>query len=217
MHAISRKARVDPSATRQGRDDASTMTGMIRGRWRRAASRRAPIAALCGAASVALLALVSACTGPGASAPDDTPSPSRSVMQLGEIPDASSALRVPPSQRGDCPVDPAQPGVITFVVTSDDDSTPVEVTYPVFRTDNTEQVRRMTQPGPVITVLQADCTDGVVDGPWAFVATADSGSLACALFYGGKLVASDSASGEGDATGGTESGVRADCTGHPGM
>ncbi|WP_308796285.1 hypothetical protein [Agromyces silvae] len=102
---------------------------------------------------------------------------------------------------------------MTLVVTSDDDTTPIEITFPVFRGDGTQQVRRMTQPGPVVTVVQADCTDGVTDGPWGFVAEAASGSLACALFFGGKLVASDSASAEG----GSESGVRADCTGHPGM
>lgn len=129
----------------------------------------------------------------------------------GDIPDASEAVRFPPAQRGDCPVDPAQPGVITLVVTSDDDATPVEVTYSVFRTDGTEQVRRMTQPGPVITVVQADCTDGVTSGPWQFVAEAASGSLACSLFFGGKLVASDSGFAEG-----ADDDVRADCTGHPG-
>lgn len=118
---------------------------------------------------------------------------------------------MPEAQVGDCPVDPAEPGVITFVVTSDDDTTPVEVTYPVFRVDGSELARRMTQPGPVITVVLADCA-GAGGGPWRFLATAEQGSLACALFYGGKLVASDSAMA--DVAG---EGVRADCTGHPGM
>lgn len=154
----------------------------------------------------AVIATLSGCV------PSSAPGPaaSQTPWDPGDVPNPSAALRMPPAQRGDCPVDPSAPGVIAFFVTSDDDVTPVEVTYPVFRTDGTRLVRRMTQPGPVITVLQADCTGGVVEGPWGFVATAESGSLACALFFGGKLVASDSAAGEGGA-------VRADCTGHPGM
>lgn len=192
------------------------MTGMTRGR-RPAGTSAAVLASLAG---VAVLASLSACTTPSTPAPAASSTPASTTWDPGDIPDPSAALQVPPAQRGDCPVDPAAAGVIAFVVTSDDDVTPIELTYPVFRTDGTELVRRMTQPGPVITVLQSDCTDGIVDGPWGFVATADAGSLACALFYGGKLVASDSAFNEGGASDGTDASdgrVRADCTGHPGM
>lgn len=175
------------------------------------------------AAAIVVIAALAACTGP------DVPRPSRSAVTQatpsteasssaeawdpGDVPDPSGVVRFPPAQRGDCPVDPAEPGLVAFVVTSDDDTTPIELTYPVFRSDGTQQVRRMTQPGPAVTVLQADCTDGVSDGPWKFVAEAATGSLACALFFGGTLVASDSGSAEGTAG----DGVRADCTGHPGM
>jgi hypothetical protein len=174
-----------------------------------------------GGAFVALVLATTAagCTGPGetgTSPAPDAPSTSGAAdapWDPGDIPDASTAVVFPPAQRGDCPVDPAEPGTITLVVTSDDDATPVEVTYPAFREDGTQLVRRMTQPGPVITVVQSDCTGGAGGGPWSFVATAERGSLACALFFGGRLVASDSAFAEG----GADEHVSADCTGHPGM
>ncbi|MDR5700103.1 hypothetical protein [Agromyces aerolatus] len=169
-----------------------------------------------GALALTTLLALTACTAPSA-APRPGPTPAAESFHPGDVPDPSGAVRFPPAQRGDCPVDPAAPGLVTLVVTSDDDATPIEVTYPVFRADGTQQVRRMTQPGPVITVLQADCTDGVVDGPWRFVAEAETGALACALFFGGRLVASDSASAEGVAAEGAGAGVRTDCTGHPGM
>lgn len=180
-----------------------------------------------GAVLLGATAMLSGCTAAGETHPSGETSPSPTASSgasegvprsdapwdPGDLPDPSAAIHVTPAQRGDCPVNPADPGTITFVVTSDDDSTPVEVTYPVFRTDGTEQVRRMTQPGPVTVVLQADCTDGVPSGAWSFVATSRSGSLACALFSGGRLVASDSVFDESPGA----DGVRADCTGHPGM
>lgn len=171
------------------------------------------------AGAIVLIAVLSACTGPSAAPTAGEPTagepeapPTADAWDPGDVPDPSGVVRLPPAQRGDCPVDPAESRLVTFVVTSDDDTTPIEITFPVFRTDGTQQVRRMTQPGPVVTVLQADCTEGVTDGPWRFVAEAASGWLACALFFGGKLVASDSASADGAA----EDDVRADCTGHPG-
>jgi hypothetical protein len=186
------------------------MTGMRRSR------RQFRAAAVSAGSAVLVLAGCTLGGSPGgpaeASAPPDASArPTSTPWDPGDVPDPSGTLTMPPAQRGDCPVDPAEPGVITFVVTSDDDTTPVEVTFPVFRVDGSELARRMTQPGPVITVVLADCA-GAGGGPWRFFATAEHGSLACALFFGGKLVASDSAIAEG-----STDGVRADCTGHPGM
>jgi len=128
----------------------------------------------------------------------------------GPVPDPSVAVRVPPAQRGDCVVDPADPDLITLVVTSDDDTHPVEVTYPVFRTDGTRQVRRMTQPGPVIVVVQSPCTTDSSAGTWTFTASAETRALSCALFRGGELIARDSA-----AAAGSEERVRATCPARP--
>jgi len=140
-----------------------------------------------------------------------TASPSRPGLMPGPVPDPSVAVRVPPAQRGDCVVDPADPGLVTFVVISDDDTHAVEVTYPVFRTDGTRQVRRMTQPGPVIVVVQSPCTDEASAGAWPFAASGETRALSCALFVGGVLIARDSASAEGSA----EARVRATCPAGP--
>ncbi|MRG58411.1 hypothetical protein GE115_00760 [Agromyces sp. CFH 90414] len=182
------------------------------------ARRSGGVLSQCAVAIVAAIAMAG-CSVPegGPDAPSTTApaaSPPSSTPWEPQIPDPTVAVNVVPAQMGDCPVDPAAHGLVAFVVTSDDDTTPVAVTYPVFRADGSRHVRRMTQPGPVIAVLQTDCTDGVVSSPWEFRATADSGgSLSCTLTYGGKRVVSDSDFVEGD----LDPGLEVDCTGHPGM
>ncbi|WP_350349925.1 hypothetical protein ABIQ69_08520 [Agromyces sp. G08B096] len=170
------------------------------------------------AAFVVLAATGCTTTAPGPAettpGPATSPTSASSTPQAwdpGDIPDPSSALEVLPAQRGDCPVDPGAADVIAFVVTSEDDTAPVELTYPVFRSDGTQLVRRMRQPGPVLVVLQSDCTGGAASDLWHFLAASEgTGTLACSLFIAGRHVASATGVAEGGA------GARADCSGAPG-
>ena len=96
----------------------------------------------------------------------------------------------------------------------DDDTTPIELTYSVFRPGADPEIRTATAVGPVVTILQTNCGNQAASAPWTFTATsATGGSLACAVFYGGKLVKSTSDYAEGDVARGTA----VDCTSHPGM
>lgn len=128
------------------------------------------------------VAVLAGCTTAG-----EAVSPRPSAWQPGDVPDVSSLVHTPAAQRGDCPAEADSGALVTLVVTSGDLTAPVEVTYPVFRTDGTSLVRRMTQPGPVITVVLGDCGGGTKT-PMRFVATTGSGALACALFVGGELI-----------------------------
>ncbi|QEO12998.1 hypothetical protein FLP10_00135 [Agromyces intestinalis] len=152
--------------------------------------------------------LLSACSTGGVlpeASDRPTATPTAEPWDPGAVPDPGGAIEVLPAQRGDCPVDPAATDLITFVVASGDDTRPVRVTYPVSRADGTLFVRRMTQPGPVLTAVLAECSDA---GPArrSYRATAEFGPLSCARFVGGRLVASDEDAGDAD-------GARVDCTG----
>lgn len=155
------------------------------------------------------------CTGP--TGPSVTPSPAGTSSTHtsgwpGELPDPESAIAVMPGQRGDCPIDPASDDLIAFVVTTGDDTSAVRVTYPVYRTDGQRMVRRMTSPGPVITVVVADCTGEAPTTNWGFHAATDGPvSLTCAASYRGELIDSDSAAGGTAVDGGTS----VDCSGAP--
>lgn len=130
------------------------------------------------------------------------------------MPDASALVHAAPAQRGDCPLDPADDALITLVVSSRDAVTPVDVTYPVFRTDGTRLVRRMTQPGPVITVLLGACGAGAgAGGAMQFVATTGTGTIACALFVGGDLIAADDGDRRAECAAGRADGVPPDGAG----
>ena len=103
---------------------------------------------------------------------------------------------------------------LVFVVTADDDSTPIEITYSAFRPGEDPEVRTTTAVGPAVSLLQSNCGNQAASAPWTFTAaSATGGSLACAVFYGGKLVKSTSDYAEGDVARGTA----VDCTSHPGM
>jgi hypothetical protein len=182
-------------------------------------------APLVGAAAVAAAMLLAGCansvppaasplapaTNPVASA---TPSPTPE-SDASESPVAGSdAPSVVPAEPGDCELEPDSPGAVLFVVTADDAVTPIELTYSAFRPDGTPEIRTATATGPVVTVLQTNCGDPVASAPWTFTAAAQTGDgLACASFYGGKHLVSDSDFAEGDAA----AGVSVDCSGHPGM
>ncbi|WP_127793417.1 hypothetical protein [Agromyces sp. LHK192] len=170
-------------------------------------------------ASAVLILLAGCVAEPTPQAPPPTtelpaePGASPTPWDPGDVPDASDAVELLPAQRGDCAVDPSLGGTVALVVVSDDDETPVEVTYDVFRTDGTIAVRRMTQPGPILMAVQQDCTDGVVSSPWQFRATRPGGgALSCWMTYGGRQVTADSAFAEG-----ADEELAVDCTGHPGM
>ena len=108
----------------------------------------------------------------------------------------------------------AAPGVVTFVVTADDNSTPIELTYSVFRPGADPEIRTVTSVGPSVIALQTNCGNPAASAPWTFSATsATGGSLSCAVFYGGKLIKSAGDYAEGDVARGTS----VDCSSHPGM
>ena len=141
---------------------------------------------------------------------EETPTPEPSEPASVAIP----GLTVVPHEAGDCVLDPTEFGVVSFVVTADDSTTPIELTYTVFRPGADSTMRTASVVGPVVTVLQTDCSDGVVSAPWTFIASSPTGnSLSCSMFFGGKHVSSGMDYAEGDVTRGTN----VDCSGHPGM
>ncbi len=102
---------------------------------------------------------------------------------------------------------------MTYIVTVDDDSTPIEITYPSFTPSESGLPRTITAVGPVVTIFGVDCGPGIATEPWPFTATGDVESrLSCAAFFGGRLINVKSAYSEG-----AESGLSVDCTSHPGM
>lgn len=103
---------------------------------------------------------------------------------------------------------------MSFIVSADDGTTPVELTYSAFRPNSEPEIRTTTAVGPSIVVLQTNCGNTTASSPWTFTATsATGGSLGCAAFYGGKLLTSDSDYAEGD----TDRGTSVVCSAHPGM
>lgn len=145
-------------------------------------------------------------TTPPAEPPTPTPTPPPSAGPSSELP--TVVLPEP----GDCELE-GRP-VVTYLVTADDDSVPIEITYPAFTPDAAApQARTITAVGPVVTVLQRHCTSGPESEPWPFTATRASGDhLGCAVFFGGMLIRTGS-----DYTEGADRELHVDCTSHPGM
>ena len=117
---------------------------------------------LTGAAAILLtLTTLTACSVAGtvddrpSSTPDTSPLPSATTAPPTEPAELDGALPVaPPAEPGDCPLDRSALGVVTFIVTADDDSTPIELTYSVFRPDSDPEIRSATSVGPAVTILQ---------------------------------------------------------------
>jgi hypothetical protein len=176
---------------------------------------------LSGAAAILMtLTALTACSVAGTGdaspsiAPETTPPPSASAPPSEPAVPTGALPKPLPAEPGDCPLDPSALGVVTFIVTADDDSTPIDLTYSVFRPDADPEIRTTTSVGPAVALLQTNCGNQAASEPWTFMATsATGGSLACAVFYGGKLVKSTSDYAEGDVARGTA----VDCTSHPGM
>jgi hypothetical protein len=123
---------------------------------------------------------------------------------------AGAAPNLVPTRPGDCAVDRGAHGVVTFVVTADDDTTPIDVTYSAFRPGVLPEVRTATVVGPSVVMLQTDCGEY---GAWTFTAaSATTGSLSCGLFFGGMHLAHERYYAEGATDGGT-----VDCSVTPGM
>ena len=178
-------------------------------------SRMSLAAAALLVSAAALTACSATDSAPGASpvAPETTPPVDTMTTTPTESagPPAYELPNTVAAQPGDCPLDPAAPGVVTFVVTADDDITPIELTYTAFRPGSDPEVRTATTTGPSVMLLQTSCGEY---GPWTFSATsATGGSLSCALFYGGMQLKSASDYAEGDVAGGTA----VDCSATPGM
>jgi hypothetical protein len=134
---------------------------------------------------------------------DPAPSPSAPVALPG--------ANVIAAQPGDCGFDPSGERAVAFIVTGDDATTPIIVTFSAFRVDGDPELRTVTSVGPTVLVLQSSCGNPVP--PWTFTATsATENSLGCASFYGGKLLRSDNDYAEGDIVRGTS----VDCSGYPG-
>ncbi|WP_394551877.1 hypothetical protein ACDF64_13490 [Agromyces sp. MMS24-JH15] len=151
-------------------------------------------------AAVLLAVILGGCTGTQSSGGGATPSADATASARpggdwpGDLPDPASAIAVMPGQRGDCPIDPADPGLVEFVVSSGDADTPVRVTYPVFREDGQRMVRRMTSPGPLITVVLALCGDADASALTGFRAATDADlPLSCVLVRGGQVLGASAA------------------------
>lgn len=180
-------------------------------------NERPGIFALSAVIFMALTALAGCATGDAtavaresarSSAPAVTlPSPSPSIAPPDSLPN------IPVTLPTDCKLDTAAAGVVTFIVTADDNSTPIDLAYTVFQQDREPEIRTATSKGPSVVVLQSNCGSTTSASPWTFKATSlTGGSLGCATFYGGKLLASTSTFSEGEA--GSETSV--DCSAHPG-
>ena len=172
-------------------------------------------------AAVALLSsLLTGCTADSspstgqdpasAPAPATTPPPETSTPTATPEPISDVPHVVLPAE-GDCTLDGR---VVTFVVTADDDTVPIEITYPGFTPASAApEARTMTAVGPVVTVLQRPCNSGPESEPWPFTASRASGDhLACAVFFGGMPIRQD-----GDYAEGADRELSVDCTSHPGM
>ncbi|MFF2388127.1 hypothetical protein [Agromyces sp. NPDC058104] len=138
--------------------------------------------------------------------PTPTPTPDAGTGSL-----AAPGLTVVPTVDGDCRADPSEFGVVTLVVTTDDDTTPIEIEYTAFRPGADPVVRTTEAVGPVVVLMQSDCGTQTASAPWTFTASA-SDSLSCTMTFGSKRVASDDYYAEGSTDEAT-----VDCSGHPGM
>lgn len=178
---------------------------------------RPRLLAAAGAVLFTLAALAGCTTTGGGGTPSESPvtsSDPTTAPSESPAPPTNASPNVVPAQPGDCPVDPSAPGVVTFVVTADDNSTPIEVTYSAFRPNADPDIRTVTSVGPSVVILLTNCGNATASSPWTFSATsATGGSLGCATFYGGKLLKSAGDYAEGDVARGTA----VDCTAHPGM
>jgi hypothetical protein len=144
-------------------------------------------------------------TSPPPAPPAATPAPTDGADPL-----AGAAPTAVAAQPGDCAVDRSAHGVVTFVVTADDDTTPIELSYSAFRPGVLPEVRTATVVGPSVVMLQTDCGEY---GAWTFSATSPTtSSLSCGLFFGGMHLAHDTYFAEGATDGGT-----VDCSVTPGM
>ena len=186
---------------------------------------RTPRPVRLGIAATTLLAsslLLSGCVAGPASTPSDSPLPATTPAPSAEPTPSPTApadgavatgLTVVPTVEGDCAVDPDEFGVVTFVVTANDDTTPIELTYSAFQPGGDPVTRTASAVGPVVMVMQTNCGNLTASEPWTFTATSDTrGSLACTMYFGGKQVHADGYYAEGATGGGT-----VDCSGHPGM
>ncbi|MFE6965398.1 hypothetical protein ACFVAJ_09805 [Agromyces sp. NPDC057679] len=152
---------------------------------------------------------VTAETTPPAVTASPTPTPTPDSSDGGTL--AAPGLTVVPTVDGDCPADPSEFGVVTLVVTTNDDTTPIEIEYTAFRPGADPVVRTTQAVGPVVVLMQSDCGTQTASEPWTFTASA-SDSLSCTMTFGSKRVASDDYYAEGSTDEAT-----VDCSGHPGM
>ena len=136
-------------------------------------------------------------------APDPTPSP--------EPPPTWPVIV--PVQPGDCDPQATDAQLVTFVVTAQDPSAPIQITYPGFTPSVSGEPRTITTTGPVVTILGNDCGPGIASELWSFTATGEVGyALSCAVFFNGFPLRADS-----DYIEGPDRAASVDCTSRPGM
>lgn len=115
---------------------------------------------------------------------------------------------------GDCTLEESTTGIPTiYTVFTGDSTTEVTMSYTAFNRDGSTPL--VTEPvfGPVVTRIGYACNPDLSGENWTFTAAATStGSIACVLAFGGKLVNQASEYPES----GTPVDVLADCTGNPG-
>jgi len=128
-----------------------------------------------------------------------TPAPSDSAGSATPSATPSAAPTALPAAQtaGDCTAGPGGSGreiPIVYTVFGPAAGQPVTVTYTAFNADGSLPLTTVTFQGPVWTLVGYACTDAAGAALWTLTATSiTSDAVGCALDYGGKLVATDSA------------------------
>jgi hypothetical protein len=150
----------------------------------------------------------------GTAAPSGTSAPATASA----TPSPSPSATTPPvaETAGDCTAGPAggdHATPIVYTVFGPAAGQPVTVSYTAFNADGSLPLRTVTFQGPVWTLVGYACTDAAGAALWTLTATSiTSDAVGCALDYGGKLVATDSAFLETSPPAATT----AVCSGNPG-
>lgn len=115
---------------------------------------------------------------------------------------------------GNCTEDDSLTGIPTiYTLLTSDVSEPVTLIYTEFNTDGSTPTRTEVLTGATNSRVGFACDEETSGEIWTLTATTSStGSLACVLGFGGKIVAQDSAFAESN----TPVDLRVDCSGNPG-
>lgn len=153
------------------------------------------------------------------SLPGGTPAPSdASASSTPSASPSPTATALPAAETaGTCTAGPAGSGreiPIVYTVFGPAAGQPVTITFTSFNADGTLPLTTVTFTGPVFTRVGYACSDASQSAIWTLTATSiTSDAVGCALDFGGKLVATDSAYLEIS----PPTATTANCSGNPGV